>query len=403
MKQTQTKLFDFSDAGLDFSAGSKNLFPDRFKKMLALGYNEQTVLSVTVLGNQVTFTYGGVHGYVTDRVLKIDSGSLSLINEGEFWIDSVTTNTVTFTLDDAPISITGGFTTRIAPLGWSLEYESGNIQLYKLKNMDETDLFLRLCFQNLSSGRNCISPCLGKTANLTTGEITDIYAFNANKSIESPTSVAAGNRWEFSGYNSSTYDNYTYSQGASMFGVGIVVGSLYHFISVTNNFNSNGRGFVNGFLPCFTHNYDAIKLPLLIMHYNTNTGGLNLTTILSNVQPFIGNTRCVFHPNTGVSGVFSTPQAANSFTDLDGFNTTTCEPISIYEETTRQHIGYISGGMYVAKYASANAPTLTIAASPSFSMDIDLNSKIVLHYISNSANASSAVFFAIPVEPIKYA
>jgi len=61
MKQTQTKMFDFADIGLDFSAGSKSLFPDRFKKMLAQGYNTQTVSSVTVEGNQVTLNYGGSH------------------------------------------------------------------------------------------------------------------------------------------------------------------------------------------------------------------------------------------------------------------------------------------------------------------------------------------------------
>ena len=77
MKQTQTKLFDFSDIGLDFCAGSKNLFPDRFKKILAQGYNTQTVASVGVVGNQVTLTYGVSHGYVADRVLK-SIGSLSL-------------------------------------------------------------------------------------------------------------------------------------------------------------------------------------------------------------------------------------------------------------------------------------------------------------------------------------
>jgi hypothetical protein len=47
MKQTQTKMFDFADVGLDFCSGSKNLFPDRFKKMLSQGYNEQTVASVS--------------------------------------------------------------------------------------------------------------------------------------------------------------------------------------------------------------------------------------------------------------------------------------------------------------------------------------------------------------------
>src|SRR5690606_6216598 len=146
MKQTQTKLFDFSDVGLDFCAGSKNLFPDRFKKMLSVGYNVQTVFSVAVVGNQVRFTYGGTHGYAADRVLKVDSGALASINGGEFWIDSVTTNTVTFTLDNIPSSIANGFSTRIASLGWALEYESGQVQLYKMKYLDERDLYVRLVF-----------------------------------------------------------------------------------------------------------------------------------------------------------------------------------------------------------------------------------------------------------------
>ncbi|RKG45949.1 hypothetical protein D7V64_17530, partial [Acinetobacter cumulans] len=93
MKQTQTKLFDFADVGLDFCVGSKSLFPDRFKKMLVIGYNTQTVASVAVAGNQVTLTYGVSHGYVADRVLKVESGVLAEINGGEFWIDSVTSNT----------------------------------------------------------------------------------------------------------------------------------------------------------------------------------------------------------------------------------------------------------------------------------------------------------------------
>src|SRR5690606_30234894 len=133
MKQTQTKLFDFSDVGLDFCAGSKNLFPDRFKKMLSLGYNVQTVTSVAVVGNQVTLTYGGAHGYVVDLVLKVDSSVFASINGGEFWIDSITTNTLTFTLDAAPASVVSGFTTRIASLGWDLVYEQGHIYIYKFR------------------------------------------------------------------------------------------------------------------------------------------------------------------------------------------------------------------------------------------------------------------------------
>ena len=130
MKQTQTKVFEFSDTGLDFCSGSKNLFPDRFKKMLALGFNEQTVSSVTVLGSEVTLTYAAAHGYVADRVLKVDSGDLAAINGGEFWIDSITTNTVTFTLDEIIPPVSGRFTTRSASLGWDLVYENGSVHIY---------------------------------------------------------------------------------------------------------------------------------------------------------------------------------------------------------------------------------------------------------------------------------
>ncbi len=129
IKQTQTKMFDFSDTGLNFCAGSKNLLPDRFKKMLSIGYNEQTVSSIAVSGNQVTLTYGVSHGYVADRVLKINSGVLATINNGEFVIDSVTSNTVTMTIDSAPLSIVGSLTTRIAPLGYQLVYELNNIHV----------------------------------------------------------------------------------------------------------------------------------------------------------------------------------------------------------------------------------------------------------------------------------
>src|SRR5690606_4254920 len=163
MKQTQTILFDFSDVGLDFCAGSKNLFPDRFKKMLALGYNERTVSSVAVVGNQVTFTYGGTHGYVADRVLKVSAPELLSINSGEFVIDSVTENTVTMTIDGTPASIAGNFTTKVAPLGWDLVYELNHIHIYKFKHIDDSDMYARLCFQNAtaSGNRNCIAVGIG--------------------------------------------------------------------------------------------------------------------------------------------------------------------------------------------------------------------------------------------------
>lgn len=403
MKQTQTKLFDFSDIGLDFCASSKNLFPDRFKKMLSLGYNEQTVSSVAVTGNQVVLTYGVSHGYVADRVLKITSGALAAINNGEFWIDSVTANTVTMTIDGAPIAVAGGFVTKIASLGWQLVYEVSNIHIYKFKDMDETDLFLRLCFQNVSTGRNCISPCVGKTANLSTGEITDIYALDANKSIAAPTAIAAGNRWEFSGYAAATYDNYTYTQGRAMFGNGVVVGSVYHLIFAVNMFSSTGRGLVNAILPSHTMNFEKTQRPLLFAYDFDATAGVNNTSLITALRPYLGNVRCVLQSNSANANALVGPQALNAYTDQDSFNTTTCEPIPIYEHSTRQYLGCVSGGAFIAKYSAAVAPSVAVLDSPSFTSDIDLSSKVALHYVGQQGGTSSSVFMAIPVEPIKYA
>lgn len=143
MKQTQTKFYDFSDVGLDFSAGSKALFPDRFKKMLALGYNPQTASSASITGNQVTLTYGVTHGYVADRVLQVTAAGGY---NKEVYIDSVTSSTVTFT-DATATGLTGLISTKVAPLGWELMYEVANIHVYKFKQLDESDVFMRVVFR----------------------------------------------------------------------------------------------------------------------------------------------------------------------------------------------------------------------------------------------------------------
>ncbi|MFV5504087.1 hypothetical protein [Acinetobacter sp. 226] len=406
MKQTQTKLFDFADVGLDFSAGSKNLFPDRFKKMLALGYNVQTVTSVAVAGNQVTFTYGGAHGYVTDRILKIDSGPLLLINEGEFWIDSITTNTVTFTLDDAPISITGGFTTRIAPLGWSLEYENAYIHVYKFKALDESDLYIRLCFQDQAGRRNCISPCIGKTFDPLTGFITDGFALAVNKEIMSP---GMDFKWEFASAANTTHNNYTYSQGYSTYGLAKVVGSPYHLMLLTNGYTGSIRSMINGIAPCATLDYEQLKYPVIIGYtYGSITSTFDLYEARSQ-RAYIGNIEVTFNRvrNSGsnTSYVFYSTTANSSFLspNLDAFNTSTVENLSIFEGDTLQQIGAVYG-IYQVRNASTSLYPTNYQETPSSTRDIDLSSLILVH-AGGSGNSESANshFIAIPIEEIKIA
>ena len=407
MKQTQTKMFDFADVGLDFCAGSKNLFPDRFKKMLVLGYNEQTVSSVAITGNQVVLTYGVSHGYVADRVLKINSGALATINNGEFWIDAVTTNTVTLTIDGAPTSVVGGFITKIAPLGWELVYELNNIHIYKFRAMNDSDLYLRLCFQNNISYKNMVSPCIGKTVDLAAGIIADSFAYSANASLQTP---STGLCWLFAQDANSIYNNYTYAQGLNVFGKGLVVGSKYHFAVMNNNGRSSAvaateGAMAGGIFPTACFDSEVLSYPVLLGLISiTASSSTNIDTYALGVA-YLGNQRVRFNKSNSATGaLFITPQAASSFlpSNLDGFNTTVAENLSLYDFTSTQFLGYVSGGVFACNYATSNAPTLQKSLSPILTSDIDLNNVIAVHALTfASVSLANAVFLAFPVEEIK--
>ena len=409
MKQTQTKMFDFSDVGLDFCAGSKNLFPDRFKKMLSLGYNEQTVSSVAVAGNQVTLTYGGTHGYVADRVLKVSAPELLSINDGEFVIDSVTENTVTMTIDGAPASIAGNFTTKIASLGWSLEYENSNVHIYKFKHIDETDLFIRFVFQNNASYRNTVSVCIGKTANLTLGTITDPNSIENNRENLTP---VAGPNWEFTYSANNTHNNYNYSQGLSFYGLGRVLGSKYHFAAIFNCHSQIASTRICGVFP-FTpvYGYSALDYPALFVEETTNaiTTNLNSPYGLIHSRVYVGKTRCMgdqvradYTASTRFYQNASTARAWKSFTTQDAFNTSVAQPMPIYESPSDQFLGYLMG-IYACSFGATNTPPFTNDLNPSLTSDVDLGSLVVMGLLSRSTAADGMNFFAFPVEEIKIA
>ncbi|OTG69909.1 hypothetical protein B9T38_14095 [Acinetobacter sp. ANC 4218] len=410
MKQTQTKLFDFSDAGLDFCAGSKALFPDRFKKMLALGYNVQTVTGVTIVGDQVTLTYGGAHGYVADRVLKVDSGDLSLINNGEFWIDSVTINTVTFTLDNIPSSIANGFSTRIASLGWALEYESGQVQLYKMKYLDERNLYVRLVFPSIGATRGSINVCVGKTANVTTGVITDV---NSLPQFRDNLNVLAGFEWQLCYLASATYDNYNYSQGLSIFGRACVVGSQYHIALMINNGHTGGyAGCTYGILPTVLQKYEVLDYPVVIGIYNANaltsSGSVyQFNFVVDNSFIYVGSIHAAIDPanNTNLIAEQSAAKVVSSFvsTNIDSFNTSLAYPVSIFDKPSKQHLGFIAAGLYRFEARYGTSPPSSRLESPSTSMDIDLAHLLKIHASNTAASASSVLWFCAPVEEVKIA
>lgn len=407
LKQTQTKLFDFSDTGLDFSVGSKTLFQNRFKKILADGFNPQTASGAAIVGDQVTLTYGVSHGYKEDRVMQVTAvGGYSK----EVYIDAVTTNTVTFT-QAVTTGLTGTITTKTAPLGYELVYESGLVQLYKFKDLSENDLFLRLAFPSDMARFNTVLPCIGKTADVLLGTITDTNSISTNKTATGGYLLNAPS-WIFDAGWSTTYNNSMYSGGVSQFGKTVIIGSKYHFICLGQNGLSASTSFIYGFLPVAAIN-ETVNYPLLLataFNYQaamSNTYYLNGVRTQYYAKPMLGNYEVVFEsrgttPNAPVNPVVAIKSLLP--TSIEPFNTTTAEPISIYERTTNQHLGLVAGGLYLAKYAGTDAPSVEKSEIPTQIYDTDLDAKVLLHpvFSGGSATAAGAVFFAAPIEEIKF-
>ncbi|AYA02225.1 hypothetical protein BEN74_04625 [Acinetobacter sp. WCHAc010034] len=406
MKQTQTKMFDFSDAGLDFCAGSKNLFPDRFKKMLAIGYNTKTVSGVGVTGNQVVLTYGVSHGYAAGRVLKLNANNLN----GEYVIDSVTSNTVTLTIDNAPAMVSGGFTTFVAPLGWEIAYEQNNIQVYKFKHIDGTDRYARMCFQSNASHRNAIAVCIGKTFDQQTGFINDPNALQSTASVMSP-SASYLPRWDGCTLGSD-HNNFTHSEGYSIYGNAILIGSEYHLV-LPICWGSQFPIEIYGILPIATHDYTVLEYPVLIskaQQSDTSSSGEeyygNFYSTVGSGVAYVGRVGVVFQAGytTSPYGLSSGEQSALSSilsAEIDTFSTTTAENIAIYERSSGQHLGYCYGA-YKCKYSAGFvAPVISKTNLPMMTQDIDLESNIAICHSGSLNDKSRAFYMAVPIEEVK--
>lgn len=401
MKQTQTKMFHFADVGLDFCSGSKNLFPDRFKKMLSQGYNEQTVASVSVIGNQVTLNYGVAHGYVADRVLKVNSGPLAAINGGEFWIDAVTTTSVTMTIDAAPISIAGGFVTKIASLGFELVYEQPPIHIYKFKSLNDEELFLRLCFQTVLNHKNTVVPCVGWTADLESGIILDSLTLKANRSASTP---GAEFNWNFANVPSNEHNNYTYSQGFETYGQGVVVGSKYHIVFLTA---VEKHYYFNGVLPAYFIDVFGFegRAPVVMFGvsngapgaiYYDYTGKIHRAFIGEQAVTFSGNTNNPYTFNYGIG------TTANFYPEnIEAFNTVPTEPLLIYEAVNKKFIGAAYGAHSLKLGTATRVIAQGAGNQPVKITEIDFDHQCLIHSLSIRDGLSDIAYLAIPVEGVK--
>ncbi|AWL29344.1 hypothetical protein DJ533_12570 [Acinetobacter defluvii] len=402
-KQTQTKLFDFSDVGLDFCAGSKNLFPDRFKKMLAQGYNEKTANSVTISGSTITLTFGVTHGYVADRVLQVTAAGG--FNK-EVYIDSVTENAVTCTvLDGVTSGLTGTVTTKIASLGWEIVYEQAHIHIYKFKHIDDTDMYARLCFQNATAAgnRNCIAVGIGRTVDLALGHITDPNCMPDLATCATVADATSNLRWDFTNSTAATFNNYTYSQGFSTFGQGKIVGSPYHLIAMYRLSSGSGLNAFCGVVP-FISSYENINYPALLCS-NNGAATTAASYQIGAGRILVGKILCGTAYTSSNGTIYPTNTMASSFLSnkVDGFNTTTCEPYRLYEDETNQFLGCFAGGIFHVLYGSSDRPNIqNESESPTLTLDIDFKNLVFIQGISSGGSSSiPRHYIAVPVEEIK--
>ena len=390
IKQTQTKLFASSDVGLDFCAGSINKFPEVFKKMLATGFNQQAVVSVSISGSQITLTYGVSHGYVADRVLQVTaSGGFNK----QVYIDSVNGNNVICTvLDGSTTGLTGTINTKVAPLGWDIVYEVANIHVYKMKHIDDTDMYVRMCFQNNTSQRNAVAVCIGKTWDSATGFITDENAFQDTKDCMQPL-TANVSRVAWNTYLAG-YANASYSSGYSEFGLAMIfVGSPYHLgFSMTERSAHN----IFGIFPKATHDYAVLDYPVLVSQYNNGIYAVNS----GNFAKFSNSANAVYVGNIRCSIDFiETP--TNSFlpSAIDSFNTTTLRPFKLSEINTGQHLGYMYG-LYFCMYDASNRPAFNKFTTPLISTDVDFESLVIV--MGSASESYYPNYVAFVVEEIKH-
>lgn len=233
--QTQTKIYKFSDKGIEVNGWAKGYYPEVFKKIFVTGYNENLITDIETLNGKVTLILPTNHGYLLERVIRFSSPS----HTKDYVITEVTATSISFYDETFPNQITNPISIKIAPLDYELVYEVGQVHIYKFKDLDNTDLFLRLYFlstKNNSSFRGLVYPCVGKTYDPATGYITDGDSLVETRDLNTP---ATRFSWELGQQTNMYYDNQPLN---STLGQITIIGSLYHLL-ISSSIGGNKSSF----------------------------------------------------------------------------------------------------------------------------------------------------------------
>ena len=123
-----TKVFRSTHTGAPGISGEAGAMQELLDAVLVDGYNPKTI-TITRSGTTASASCTS-HGFLAEQVIAI-SGADQADYNGEFRITNVTTDGFDFTVANSPTTpATGTITAKVAPLGWSIAYESGNDRSY---------------------------------------------------------------------------------------------------------------------------------------------------------------------------------------------------------------------------------------------------------------------------------
>ena len=100
--QTQTKIYKFSDKGIETNGWAKGYYPEVFKKIFVTGYNENLITDIETLNGKVTLILPTNHGYLLERVIRFSSPT----HNKDYVITEVTATSISFYDETFPNQIT---------------------------------------------------------------------------------------------------------------------------------------------------------------------------------------------------------------------------------------------------------------------------------------------------------
>lgn len=389
--QTQTKIYKFSDKGIEINGSAKGYYPVAFKKIFTTGYNETSVSNIEVFEGKVTIILPTNHGFLLERVIRFTSGNYTK----DYFLTEVTSTSISFYDEDFPNQFPDPISIKYAPLDWELVYEVGQVHIYKFKDLDDSDLYLRLFYLsplNNSTLRGLVYPCVGRAYDPDTGYITDPDSLTETRDIKSG---AQRFSWEIGQYTDVYYDKQPLS---SSLGTVTIIGSLYHMVMSTSTSTTKNTFHLATVLPVANCVQDK-ALPLLVgSRQNYTSSGPSQT--FSNCYMYVNNTRvCNYRASSDIIAYFGMPSYipdpwVSSLGVSDRFS---LNGITLYFAGTSSYFGNALGAHYLIAKTSDNRFPNSSTSYPLGIMDTD---NFIKSYLCPNSDGSTFSGYVVPMEEI---